>query len=46
MRSNSSDRNINEELIEAAKEIKAHKKGKAHPKVVSVIPPRNHWTNR
>jgi len=35
MKTNKSERNIGEELIQAAKEIKAHKEGKSHPKVVS-----------
>lgn len=36
-------RNIGEELTQAAKEIKAHKEGKLHPKVVSndIITARN-----
>ena len=28
------ERNISDELIEAAKEIKAHKEGRLHPKIV------------
>lgn len=35
MNSKKSERNIGEELIQAAKEIKTHKEGKSHPKVVS-----------
>ncbi len=43
MKTNKSERNIGEELIQAAKEIKAHKEGKSHPKVVSndIITARN-----
>lgn len=43
MKSKISERNIGEELIQAAKEIKAHKEGKLHPKVVSndIITARN-----
>ena len=38
-----SERNIGEELIQAAKEIKAHREGNLHPKVVSndIIMARN-----
>lgn len=32
--SNKNERNISDELIEAAKEIKAHKEGRLHPKIV------------
>lgn len=43
MKTNKSERNIGEELIQAAKEIKAHQEGKSHPKVVSndIITARN-----
>lgn len=43
MKAKKSERNIGEELIQAAKEIKAHKEGKSHPKVVSndIITARN-----
>ena len=43
MKPNKSERNIGEELTQAAKEIKAHKEGKLHPKVVSndIITARN-----
>ena len=43
MKPKKSERNIAEELTQAAKEIKAHKEGKLHPKVVSndIITARN-----
>jgi putative transcriptional regulator len=43
MKPEKSERNIAEELTQAAKEIKAHKEGKLHPKVVSndIITARN-----
>ena len=43
MKAKKSERNIGEELIQAAKEIKAHQEGKSHPKVVSndIITARN-----
>ena len=43
MKAKKSERNIGEELIQAAKEIKAHKEGKSQPKVVSndIITARN-----
>ena len=43
MKPKKSERNIGEELTQAAKEIKAHKEGKLHPKVVSndIIVARN-----
>lgn len=43
MKAKKSERNIGEELIQAAKEIKAHKEGKSHPRVVSndIITARN-----
>lgn len=43
MKAKNSERDIGEELIQAAKEIKSHKEGKSHPKVVSnsIITARN-----
>ena len=43
MKTKKSERNIAEELAQAAKEIKAHKEAKLHPKVVSndIIKARN-----
>lgn len=43
MKPKKSERNIAEELTQAAKEIKTHKEGKLHPKVVSndIITARN-----
>ena len=35
MKPRQSERNISEELTQAAKEIKAHKEGKLHPEIVS-----------
>ena len=42
-KSNKDERNIGEELIQAAKEIKAHKENKSHPKIVrnNIITARN-----
>lgn len=41
--SKKNERSISEELIEAAKEIKAHKEGQLHPKIVrsDIITARN-----